>query len=124
MSVNLNNSYFDLSYLNQVFQGNRDLINQIISLFLDQVPGYIREMEMKVSEGKPGELHPLAHKAKSSIAMLGMKSMEQLVLVIEFNSKNQRDMEKLPAMVKELVRMNEDACGHLREWMMRSSSAA
>jgi HPt (histidine-containing phosphotransfer) domain-containing protein len=123
MSISMNNPYFDLSYLNQVFQGNRDLINQIISLFLDQVPHYIHDMEMKVEENKLNELHPLAHKAKSSIAMLGMKNMEQLVLQIEFNSKNGKETEKLPAMVRELVQMNNSACGQLREWVTRSSAA-
>ena len=36
---------YDLAYLNQVFQGNREMINNIIALFLQQVPKYVHEME-------------------------------------------------------------------------------
>ena len=43
---------FDLSYLNQIFQGNQDMINNIIQLFLEQVPEYIKEMQECVDSNK------------------------------------------------------------------------
>lgn len=79
---------FDLSYLNQVFQGNKEMIHQIIIMFVKQVPDYFNEMQECVVRADFSALHPLAHKAKSSIAMLGLKDMEALVLEIEKKSKN------------------------------------
>ncbi len=92
---------FDLSYLNQVFQGNKQMINNIISMFIKQVPEYIHEMEECVVRAELDSLHPLAHKAKSSIAMLGLKNMEEIILKIEHNSRNSHDMEALPMLVKK-----------------------
>jgi HPt (histidine-containing phosphotransfer) domain-containing protein len=96
---------YDLSYLNQVFQGNREMIHNIIKLFLQQVPNYIDEMEECVRKNEPLSLHPLAHKAKSSISMLGIKDMEIDILQIEQDSKHLRNLDGLPARVNR-VRAN------------------
>ncbi|MCC6601227.1 MAG: Hpt domain-containing protein [Crocinitomicaceae bacterium] len=90
---------YDLSYLNQVFQGNKEMVNNIISLFLQQVPEYIKEMEDCVKKNEPLSLHPLAHKAKSSVSMLGIRDMESDILKIEQDSKNLRNLDQLPTLV-------------------------
>jgi HPt (histidine-containing phosphotransfer) domain-containing protein len=102
MNTSTTNQLFDLSYLNQVFQGNQDMINNIIQLFLEQVPQYIGEMEKCVERQDFISLHPLAHKAKSSIAMLGLKNMEQQVIRIEEDSRKHRNQDGLGRMVSEL----------------------
>jgi len=90
---------YDLSYLNQVFQGNKEMINNIIHLFLQQVPEYIREMEECVRKNEPLSLHPLAHKAKSSVSMLGIRDMEVDIIQIEIDSKHLRNLDNLPQLV-------------------------
>lgn len=99
MNSNYPEHLFDLSYLNQVFQGNQEMINNIIQLFLQQVPQYISEMEQCVEGDDLIGLHPLAHKAKSSITMLGLRSMETNVLEIERKSREHRELETLPDLV-------------------------
>lgn len=100
---------FDLSYLNQVFQGNQDMIRQIIQLFLQQVPQYITEMERCVERNALHDLHPLAHKAKSSVSMLGLKAMEERILQIERFSKEHLNMEELPGLVGQVRQQCEQA---------------
>ena len=102
MNTSTTNQLFDLSYLNQVFQGNQDMINNIIQLFLEQVPQYIGEMEKCVERQDFISLHPLAHKAKSSITMLGLKNMEQQVITIEEDSRKHRNQIGLGRLVQEL----------------------
>jgi len=75
------------------------MINNIITLFLQQVPEYIREMEECVRKNEPLSLHPLAHKAKSSVSMLGIKDMESDILQIEQDSKHLRNLDGLPRLV-------------------------
>lgn len=99
MAIQTTTARYDLSYLNQVFQGNREMINNIITLFLQQVPEYIREMEECVRKNEPLSLHPLAHKAKSSVSMLGIKDMESDILQIEQDSKHLRNLDGLPRLV-------------------------
>lgn len=112
---------FDLSYLNQVFQGNREMINNIIQLFLQQVPEYIREMEECVRKNEPLSLHPLAHKAKSSVSMLGIRKMETDILQIEQDSKHLRNLDQLPLLVKRVKEHCEMVHGQLKEQLQRAA---
>jgi HPt (histidine-containing phosphotransfer) domain-containing protein len=110
---------YDLSYLNQVFQGNREMINNIINLFLQQVPEYIREMEECVRKNEPLSLHPLAHKAKSSVSMLGIKEMETDILQIEQDSKHLRNLDGLPTLVSRVKDNCQLVYGELKEALER-----
>ena len=92
---------FDLSYLNQVFQGNRALVIQIVELFLQQVPAYVRMMENHLSEGNYAAIYPLAHKSKSPCSMLGLKGIENLLIEIESNGKAGK-FENLATMIQSL----------------------
>ena len=112
---------YDLSYLNQVFQGNREMINNIINLFLQQVPEYIREMEECVRKNEPLSLHPLAHKAKSSVSMLGIKDMETDILQIEQDSKHLRNLEGLPLLVNRVRDNCQVVYTQLKEALERPS---
>lgn len=112
---------FDLSYLNQVFQGNREMINNIITLFLQQVPVYIKEMEECVRKNEPLSLHPLAHKAKSSISMLGIKDMESDILRIENDSKHLRNLDELPQLVTRVKLTCDIVYMQLKEQLQRAS---
>ena len=78
---------FDLSYLNQVFQGNKSLVTEIVELFLKQVPEYVEAMERHLDDGSFDKIHPLAHKSKSSASMLGLRDLECRLIEIETFSK-------------------------------------
>ena len=80
--------HYNLDYLQQVFQGNDAMVRRILDLFEEQVPGYLTEMEDRWRRGEWRKLHPLAHKARSSIGMLGMASLLEDVLYIEQASRS------------------------------------
>ena len=94
---------FDLTYLEDAFQGNRRLVNGIIELFLKQSPDYCAILESRVDAGELDCLHAVAHTLKSSVKMLGLKDTEYLVLGIETRSKFSENTSELPGMVYELV---------------------
>lgn len=102
MNTSNHDKLFDLSYLNQIFQGNQEMVHKIIQLFLEQVPEYIQEMEECVNRNDMLALHPLAHKAKSSISMLGLRTLEEKVIKIETDSKSHRNFDVLPTLVHQL----------------------
>ena len=47
-------------------------------------------------------LHSLAHKAKSSVTMLGLRSMESNILEIERKSKEHLELATLPGLVSDV----------------------
>ena len=94
--------HYDLSYLNQVFHGNEVMIQEIVRLFLEQAPRYGMDMLSCVEESRWGDLHPIAHRMKSSVNMLGMQSLIPVVLAIEKKSKFNQDESALPELVQSL----------------------
>ena len=83
--------HYNLDYLQQVFQGNDAMVRRILDSFEGQVPAYLDEMEARWSRGEGRDLHPLAHKGRSSISMLGMQSLLDDILHIERTSRNGDD---------------------------------
>lgn len=96
------------------------MIDQIIDLFLKQVPEYVQEMQHCVARNELGELHALAHKAKSSVSILGLKQMEQHILKIEYHSRQKAEMETLPKLVEDLIRDSELAFHQLKNYGAQS----
>lgn len=109
--------HYDLSYLNQVFHGNEVMIQEIVRLFLEQAPRYGMDMLSCVEESRWGDLHPIAHRMKSSVNMLGMQSLIPVVLAIEEKSKFNRDEAALPELVQSLNTQLKVVCTSLQtDW--------
>ena len=94
--------HYDLTYLQQVFHGNEAMVQEIVTLFLQQAPQFGRSMTDCVRQSRWADLHPLAHKLKSSVNMLGMSGLAPVVLEIERTSKFNEDPSSLPQLVSEL----------------------
>ena len=77
---NMPSAHYNLDYLQQVFQGNDAMVHRILDSFEEQVPAYFAEMDKRWHEGRWQDIHPLAHKAKSSIGMLGMTALLEHVV--------------------------------------------
>ena len=90
-------NHYNLDYLKQVFQGNDAMVLRILDIFEEEVPKYFAEMSQLADAGQWGGLHPLAHKAKSSIGMLGMQRLLTEVLVVENLSRTEGDVAELSA---------------------------
>lgn len=109
--------HYDLSYLNQVFHGNEVMIQEIVRLFLEQAPRYGMDMLSCVEESRWGDLHPIAHRMKSSVNMLGMQSLIPVVLAIEQKSKFNQDESSLPELVQSLNAELKIVCAALQtDW--------
>ena len=107
-------NHYNLDYLKQVFQGNDAMVLRILDIFEEEVPKYFAEMSRLASAGQWGGLHPLAHKSKSSIGMLGMHGLLKEVLVVENLSRTAGDEQRLQAALLEATQLLEVALDALR----------
>ncbi len=73
----------DLSYLRTMSDGNEELILEMIDIFIDQVKEMWVEMQDSLEKNEIDTLGKLAHKAKSSLAILGMHSTAQILKDLE-----------------------------------------
>ncbi len=65
----------DLSYLNSIADGNKEIINELIDIFIEQVPEFTQGLDEYYKNKQWLELGGLAHKAKSSVIAMGMEEM-------------------------------------------------
>ena len=105
---------YNLDYLKQVFQGNDAMVLRILDIFEGEVPRYFAAMVRLGQEDKWSELHPLAHKAKSSVGMLGMQPLLEDVLAIEQASRSGGSADILAPLLERAALRLESALQALR----------
>jgi HPt (histidine-containing phosphotransfer) domain-containing protein len=89
----------DLSYLVDMTEGNKGLISEMIEIFSTQVNQYRSLMLQFYIEENWEEISQLAHKAKSSVAIMGMKDLAQNLKELELLARDGKDTESYPVMI-------------------------
>lgn len=77
----------NVGYIEEVCNNSPELIKEMIEIFRDQVSEFTDEMESLYSAGQYYELGLLAHKAKSSVAIMGMDDLAKSLKELELNAK-------------------------------------
>lgn len=105
----------DLSYLNSMSGGSSDVIKEMIAIFNEQSKEYIMEMQKYLDEKNYLLLGKLAHKAKSSVAIMGMNDLAADLKTLEINTKTEKDVEMYPVYVEKFIRLTKQAIAELEE---------
>ena len=103
MSIFKANQKYDLSGLNELFGGNQQMINEIVMLFLEQAPRHIEEMQESHQQQNFDLLGIVAHKAKSSVVMLGLNELASKLSKIEKDTRDRKNYDGLEALLNEAL---------------------
>ncbi|MDP4666080.1 MAG: Hpt domain-containing protein [Flavobacteriaceae bacterium] len=103
MSIFKANQKYDLSGLNELFGGNQQMINEIVMLFLEQAPRHIEEMQESHQQQNFDLLGIVAHKAKSSVVMLGLNELASKLSKIEKDTRDRKNYDGLEALLNEVL---------------------
>ncbi len=85
--------YIRTDYLETVSGGDPEIIAELVSMFRDQVEETNREMRSLLSVKDYHSLGLLAHKAKSSVAIMGMDDLAALLKTFELQAKEGNSSE-------------------------------
>lgn len=95
--------------------GNKDLVIEMIDIFKSQVIEFNEEM-IKYFENKEFELlGRLAHKAKSSISIMGLNELAIELKTFENLAKSGEKAETYPSFIERFKRETEEAILELEE---------
>ncbi|NOY95931.1 MAG: Hpt domain-containing protein [Chlorobi bacterium] len=107
----------DLSYLKEVSSEDPEFMKEMIGIFKEQVPEFIANMEKFYQSGQYIELGKEAHKAKSSVIIVGMNDlgvkMKELQILTEKNEK----VESYPDYIEDFKTKCLQAITELDEFM-------
>ena len=88
----MSNQYkcIDLSYLESIAEGDKSIMKDLISIFLEQIPEFVEGLEKNFAQQNWLDVAAIAHKAKSSVISMGMEDL------------GNRDLKNLELVSKEL----------------------
>ena len=95
----------DHDQLETLYGGDQDFMKNMIEMFLNNTPGYLKEMKTFFDQQKWEELYQVAHKSKPTFAMVGLMKLEKVAKEIEGLSKakkNKNIIVKLEKLIDEL----------------------
>jgi HPt (histidine-containing phosphotransfer) domain-containing protein len=107
----------NLSYLKEWSGGDREKIQEMIDIFKNQVEEFAREMDEFLNKKDYPALGKLAHKAKSSISIMGLDDLSKDMKVLENLAKAEEEVEKYPVLVERFKNETNKAVEELDEAM-------
>jgi HPt (histidine-containing phosphotransfer) domain-containing protein len=85
--------FINIEYLDTVSGGDTDIIHEIVDIFKEQSIEIHNEMIVLLSENNYPALGLLAHKAKSSVAIMGMDNLAQMLKTFELQAKEGKEAQ-------------------------------
>ena len=84
--------FINMEYLDSVSGGDPSIINELVVMFKEQSVEIYNEMLSLLAEKNYISLGLLAHKAKSSVAIMGMTELAQLLKTFELQTREQKEI--------------------------------
>jgi HPt (histidine-containing phosphotransfer) domain-containing protein len=104
--------FINTEYLDSVSGGDSEIVLEIVTMFRQQVEEMYKEMKALLAEKKFQALGMLAHKAKSSVAIMGMSELASLLKTFELQAKEEKETEKYESYI---ARFRNDTCEAVKE---------
>jgi HPt (histidine-containing phosphotransfer) domain-containing protein len=83
--------FINTEYLDSVSGGDPEIICELVTLFKEQAAEISAEMKSLLSSGSYKLLGLLAHKAKSSVSIMGMEDLAAMLKTFELQAKEEKE---------------------------------
>ncbi len=111
--------YVDLTYLKKRTKDNRELMNEMIELYLEQTPPLIRQMKQGLHDKDWDSVNGSAHKLIPSFSIMGMHpDFEDAAKKIQEYSGTQQHLGEIHELVTKVENACSGACKELEEKLM------
>lgn len=111
----------DLTFLQKATDGNKELMQQLVDLFREQVDEFEGEMVNSLADNDAERLRKVAHKAKGSISALGMmgvraslQEMEDVCVGFNGGSLNEILGERVESFLQDIRQALSELDEYLR----------
>ncbi|AYN67079.1 Hpt domain-containing protein [Euzebyella marina] len=86
---------YNLDKINEMAEGDEAFINSVISVFLEEVPQDLEDLETALDQQNHERVYKLAHKIKPNVDLLGMEQTRAVALQVETLGKNNASMDEI-----------------------------
>ena len=92
----------DLTMLYEISGDDEAYISVMVQTFLENMPNTLKKLEQSLSDENWEGVYQAAHYAKSTLSVIKVSDMFDLVFMIETNAKNKTNLQTLPALVQKV----------------------
>ncbi|MBK7571235.1 MAG: tetratricopeptide repeat protein [Bacteroidetes bacterium] len=91
----------NLEFLDKFTGGDQELAMQLVEIFLKQAPEAIQKIEAALSASNWKEVHAVAHKIKSSVAIFELGELKKIITNIEEYARDREHLDLIPRLFSE-----------------------
>jgi len=107
----------NLDYLKGITENNNDMIRELIAIFKDQVAEMSQQLRDALAKQEWEQLSKLAHKAKSTVAVVGMADMAAELKNLELWAHERKNIENYGKIVEKFIFVTNEALVELKEYL-------
>jgi HPt (histidine-containing phosphotransfer) domain-containing protein len=100
-SSGMDYKFINMEYLDSVSGGDTGIIKEIVDMFREQSVEMYNEMRSLLASKNYVSLGLLAHKAKSSVAIMGMAEMALLLKTFELQAKEGKESQLYDSYIEK-----------------------
>jgi CheY-like chemotaxis protein len=93
---------YDLTMVQSVSGGDEGFIKKMVALFVETVPQNVQDLKKALQEENWEQVGKTAHKLKSTIDSMGIKSIRQEIRAVEANAKQLESLQAIPSLVNTI----------------------
>lgn len=92
----------NLDYLNELAEGDKDFIVDMVQTFLDNVPSYIHEFRSLKQNANWDGMEKFAHKSKATFLFMGLNELSSDSAEIERMCKSKSDAKNIESLLNKM----------------------
>ena len=109
-----NSRLYDLSMVQSVSGGDEGFIKKMVALFIETVPQNVEDLKTAMAAENWDLVGKTAHKLKSTIDSMGIKSIRQEIRTVEANARQKESLQEIPTLVTNIDSVIRECIGQLR----------
>lgn len=122
ISTGMTTRHIDLTYLERLYKGDRSRIDQWIRLYLEEAPGYFKQLAESAEKGDSAALAMAAHDLRPQAHYVGAPRMLELLIAIGQRARTDGTAAAAD-LVEELLALSKALDTELRLVIARSGPA-
>jgi hypothetical protein len=109
-----NQRLYDLTMVQSVSGGDEGFIKKMVALFIETVPQNMEDLKSALQAENWEQVGKTAHKLKSTIDSMGIKSIRQEIRTVEANAKQMESLTEIPGLVDLIDNVIKECIGQLQ----------
>jgi PAS domain S-box-containing protein len=110
---------YDLSMVQSVSGGDENFIRKMVALFIETVPQNMQDLKNALQEQNWDGVGKTAHKLKSTIDSMGIKSIRQEIRTVEANARQKEALDEVAPLVATIDNVIQECIGQLQAEVMK-----